>query len=149
MNIRWYYKTFDELTSIELYQVMRLRSEVFVVEQNCVFLDADNKDQGCLHFMGWLTDELAAYTRIVPPGYIYEQASIGRVATAPAHRGKGLGRALMQRSIDICTALYEGAEIKLGAQYYLKEFYGSLGFIPVGDTYLEDGIEHIYMVMPY
>ena len=147
MNIRWYYKTFDKLSPNELYQLLRLRSEVFVVEQNCVFLDADNKDQGCLHCMGWVNDELAAYARIAEPGYIYTEASIGRVATSPAHRMKGLGRELMQQSIDICRSLFGNTEIKLGAQYYLKEFYGSFGFVAIGDTYIEDGIKHIYMLL--
>jgi len=148
MNIRWDCKAFDELTPNELYRVMQLRSEVFVVEQNCVFLDADNKDQECFHCMGWLHDELAAYTRIAPPGYIYKEASIGRVATSRLHRKKGLGRLLMQQSIEICSLRFSHADIKLGAQYYLREFYESLGFIPIGDTYIEDGIKHIYMLLP-
>ena len=147
MNIRWYYKAFDELSANELYCILQLRSEVFVVEQNCVFLDADNKDQQCLHCMGRYRDELAAYTRIAPPGYIYKETSIGRVATSPAHRRKGLGRELMQYSLEICRLNFGNTDIKLGAQYYLKEFYASFGFIEVGDTYIEDGIKHVYMIL--
>ena len=148
MNIHWYYKAFDELTPNELYRIMQLRSEVFVVEQNCVFLDADNNDQQCLHFMGWAQDDLAAYTRIAPPGYIYKETSIGRVATSPAYRKKGLGRELMLQSLEVCRLHFPKTDIKLGAQYYLKHFYASLGFIAVGDTYIEDGIKHIYMLLP-
>jgi ElaA protein len=148
MNTRWYYKAFDELTPNELYCIMQLRNEVFVVEQNCVFQDADDKDQGCLHCMGWMQNDLAAYTRIAPPGYIYNEASIGRVVTSPAHRKKGLGQELMTQSIEICRSHFGNTAIKLGAQYYLKEFYGSFGFIEVGEPYLEDGIKHIYMLLP-
>ena len=148
MNIQWYYKKFNELTPTELYRIMQLRSEVFVVEQNCVFLDADNKDEECLHCMGWIDGDLAAYTRIAAPGYIYKQASIGRVATSPRHRARGLGRQLMIKSLEICRTHFGNAEIKIGAQYYLKNFYASFGFMPVGDTYIEDGIKHIYMTLP-
>ena len=147
MKIQWYCKAFDELTANELYQVVRLRNEVFVVEQNCVFQDADNKDQECLHLMGWAEADLAAYTRLAPPGYIYEEASIGRVVTSPGYRRKGLGHELMQRSIDVCMSYFGRTNIKLGAQFYLKEFYSSFGFVPVGETYIEDGIKHIYMLL--
>jgi ElaA protein len=147
MNIHWYCKNFTSLLPNELYQVMRLRNEVFVVEQNCVFQDADNKDQECLHLMGWNNNELTAYTRLAPPGYIYEEASIGRVVTSPAYRGKGIGLQLMQRSIEQCRLSFGNVPVKLGAQYYLKAFYSSLGFTQVSDIYLEDGIEHIYMLL--
>ena len=97
--------------------------------------------------MGWNNNELAAYTRLAPPGYIYEEASIGRVITSPAYRGKGIGLQLMQRSIEQCRLAFGNVPVKLGAQYYLKAFYTSLGFIQVSDIYLEDGIEHIYMLL--
>lgn len=147
MNINWYGKYFSNLTPDELYQVMRLRSEVFVVEQNCVFLDADNKDQQCLHFMGWIENDLVAYTRLAPPGYIYDEPSIGRVVTAPAYRKNKIGYALMGKSISQCRKLFGNAAIKIGAQLYLKNFYASLGFKQISDIYLEDGIEHIYMLL--
>jgi ElaA protein len=147
MNIQWYCKDFTSLLPEELYQALRLRNAVFVVEQNCVFQDADNKDQGCLHFMGWSNNDLAAYTRLAPPGYIYEEASIGRVITSIAYRGKGIGYQLMKRSIEQCRLSFGNTPIKLGAQYYLKEFYGSFGFKQASDVYLEDGIEHIYMLL--
>ncbi len=148
MDINWYDKNFNNLTPNELYQIMRLRSEVFVVEQNCVFLDADNKDQQCLHFMGWIENNLAAYTRLAPPGYIYNEPSIGRVVTAPAYRKNKIGYALMEKSIEQCRKYFGANAIKIGAQYYLKKFYTSFGFKQTGDIYLEDGIEHIYMLLP-
>jgi ElaA protein len=147
MNISWYAKAFNDLSAEELYKVLQLRSEVFVVEQNCVFLDADNKDAGCIHFMGFVNDELAAYTRLVPPGYIYDEMSIGRVVTSPKHRSKGLGKELMERSIDLCKQFFGDGLIKIGAQYYLVEFYASLGFKVISEIYLEDDIEHVHMLL--
>lgn len=145
--MNWYYKAFAELSPHELYQILRVRSEVFVVEQNCVFLDMDNKDQQCLHFMGWnATGTLVAYTRIVPAGVTFVEASIGRVTTAPTARGGGLGRDLMQKSIEIIGTLYGQVPIRIGAQLYLKKFYESLGFITASEMYLEDDIEHIEMI---
>jgi ElaA protein len=146
LQTEWHLKKFDELTPAELYAIIKLRNEVFVVEQNCVFQDADDKDQGSWHFMGWNGNDLAAYTRLVPPGYIYTEPSIGRVVTAPKFRRSGLGKELMERSIEECHKLFGKMPIKIGAQYYLKQFYGSLGFEQVSDIYLEDGIEHIYMI---
>jgi len=147
MNIYWICKAFNDLSPQELYKILRLRSQVFVVEQNCVFLDMDNKDEGCLHFMGFVNGELAAYTRLVPPGYIYDEMSIGRVATSPKHRSKGLGKELMQRSIQLCKQYFSDGPIKIGAQYYLLKFYTSLGFKVIGETYDEDGIEHVHMIL--
>jgi len=147
MNIHWYCKAFHELSPLEMYKILQLRNEVFVVEQNCVFQDADNKDEGCLHYMGFANNELAAYTRLVPPGYIYTEPSIGRVVTSPSHRSKGLGKELMQRSIEACRASFGDLPIKIGAQCYLLKFYQSLGFKIIGEKYLEDGIEHVHMLL--
>jgi ElaA protein len=147
MNIKWHYKAFNELSPPEIYKILQLRSEVFVVEQNCVFLDMDNKDEGCLHLMGFVNDELAAYTRLAPPGYIYEEMSIGRVVTSHKHRSKGLGKELMQYSIALCRQHFGDGPITIGAQYYLLKFYTSLGFKVISDIYLEDGIEHVYMML--
>ena len=145
MHIQWLLKRFDELTPHQLYAILQLRNEVFVVEQNCVFQDADDKDQGCWHLMGFSNDRLVAYTRLVPPGVIYDIASIGRVVTSPSARATGLGRQLMKKSIDVVNELFGDGPIKIGAQLYLKKFYESFGFEQVSDTYLEDGIPHIYM----
>lgn len=146
MKTEWLCKRFEELNSYELYAVLRLRSEVFVVEQNCVFLDMDDKDQDCFHLMGYQSGRLAAYTRLVPPGIIYKQASIGRVVSAPFARKTGTGRELMQQSIQRLYHLFGKVAIKIGAQLYLKQFYASFGFEPLGEIYLEDGIEHIHML---
>lgn len=146
MTIDWRIEKFDALTPAALYAILRLRSEVFVVEQNCVFLDMDNKDQDCLHLTGWVNNELVACTRIVPPGVSYTMPSIGRVVSSPSVRGTGIGRLLMEESINAVYNLYGKQPIKIGAQLYLLQFYTSLGFERAGDIYLEDGIEHIEMI---
>lgn len=146
MNIQWTCVPFKELTVEQLYAALRLRSEVFVVEQNCVFLDMDNYDQQCWHLLGQQEGSLVAYIRLVPPGVIYNEASIGRVVTSPVVRRTGGGRLLMQESIRQTEALFGAGNIKIGAQLYLKKFYESFGFEQVSDVYLEDGIEHIYMI---
>jgi ElaA protein len=147
MQINWNLKKFDELTAAELYAVLQLRNEVFVVEQNCVFQDADDKDQGCYHLLGMQENKLVAYTRLAPPGYIYPQASIGRVVSSPSVRRSGAGRILMQESIRRVHQLFGHIPIKIGAQVYLQKFYESFGFKQVGEPYLEDGIPHIYMLI--
>jgi ElaA protein len=146
MNLNWILKKFEELTPFELYQLLRLRSEVFVVEQNCVFLDMDNKDQQCWHLLGWDGDLLAASTRLVPPGMAYAEMSIGRVVSSPHLRGKGIGRELMLESIKAAHELFGKNNIRIGAQLYLEKFYQSLGFHTDGDVYLEDGIKHVEML---
>lgn len=145
--MHWRFKTFNELSPQELYKIMQLRIQVFIIEQKCIFQDADNKDEGCLHLMGFDNENLVAYTRLVPPGYIYEQASIGRVVTSPLYRDKGIGKELMQRSIETCRQQFGDGSIKIGAQYYLLQFYSSFGFKVISDIYLEDGIEHVYMIL--
>ncbi|HBB57124.1 MAG TPA: GNAT family N-acetyltransferase [Chitinophagaceae bacterium] len=145
--MRWVLKKFQELTPDELYALLRLRAEVFVVEQTCAFQDLDNKDQPSYHLLGYQQDELVAYTRLVPPGISYTAASIGRVVTSPAHRKKGFGKLVMQESIKVCDQLFGKNTIMIGAQCYLIEFYSSLGFVPSGEVYLEDGIEHIEMTL--
>lgn len=143
--MRWVLKKFQELSVDELYALLRLRADVFVVEQTCAFQDLDNKDQPSYHLLGYLGNELAAYTRLVPPGISYEAASIGRVVTSPAHRSKGLGKELMKVSIEHCERLFNTTTLVIGAQCYLQEFYGSFGFVQSGEIYLEDGIAHIEM----
>ena len=145
--IEWAVKHFRELTTAELYAILRLRSEVFVVEQNCVFLDMDNKDFLCDHVMGWSGDRLLGYSRIVPPGISYEESSIGRIVSSPAARRLGTGRALVHQSIDALYRLHGKRDIRIGAQYYLKEFYESFGFVQTGEIYPEDGINHIEMLL--
>ncbi len=146
--MNWTLKKFEDLTPFELYAIMQLRSEVFVVEQNCAYLDADNKDLLSYHFMGWEENTLIAYTRLLPPGLAYPQPSIGRVVTSPSARKSGYGRELMEKSIETIYGLFGKTAIKIGAQLYLKKFYSSLGFEATGDVYLEDNIEHIEMILP-
>lgn len=145
-NLTWNYKNFEELTVHELYAILRLRSEVFVVEQNCVFMEMDNKDQACFHLMGWKGDLLAAYARLVPQNVAFPYISIGRVVTSPAYREKGAGKDLLANSISYCEQLFGKQPIKIGAQLYLKRFYEQFGFRQTGDIYLEDGIDHIHMM---
>lgn len=148
MEITWVCKRFDELTPFELYEILRLRSEVFVVEQNCVFLDMDgDRDLLSHHLMGWSNGAIAAYTRLVPPGISYDEPSIGRVVTSPKARGTGIGRQLMIESIGQVYLLNGKQPIHIGAQLYLKKFYESFGFIQTGEIYDEDGIDHIGMIL--
>ena len=149
MNIIWILKKFEELTPHELYTIIQLRNEVFVVQQNCVYQDADNKDQASYHLMGWEDDKLITYSRIIPPGIAYAEPSIGRVVTSPSVRGNGIGKMLMEESIDQVYKLFDTVSIKIGAQVYLLQFYSSFGFKQTSDIYLEDGIEHIEMILPH
>ena len=148
MNITWYHKHFKELNTTELYQILQLRNEVFIVEQHCPFQDLDDKDLKCYHLIGFDTEsqKVMAYTRIVPAGISFEEASIGRVITSPLARKVGIGKQLMNKSIELLEELYGGVSIKIGAQLYLKKFYESFGFQQVEEVYLEDGIEHILMI---
>ena len=141
-------KPFASLTPDELYAILRLRNEVFVVEQNCVFQDADNKDQESLHLMYWNGTEIMAYCRLLPAGLAYDEMSIGRVVSSPAYRKTGAGRELIKEAIERIYEAYGKGPIRIGAQCYLIQFYASFGFESEGDIYLEDGIEHIEMVKP-
>ena len=143
--INWEIKKFDELTVYELYAILQLRSEVFVVEQNCVYHDPDGKDQYAWHLMGIEDGNLIAYTRLFDAGITYNEPAIGRVVTSSLKRKGGLGRELMERSIEQCEKLFGKKSITLGAQLYLKKFYESLGFIVSGEEYIEDGIPHVTM----
>ena len=148
IKLNWNLKKFEALTPYELYNIIWLRNEVFVVEQNCVYQDADYKDQKGWHLMGLNVEgQLMAYVRLLPPGVSYaNEPSIGRVVTNPAARGTGAGKALMQEAIKQCALLFGETDIKIGAQYYLLNFYTSLGFEQTSAIYLEDGIEHIEMI---
>ncbi len=144
--IGWSWLPFDRLSLRELYSVLALRQKVFVVEQKCLYLDADSYDPQCWHGMGIVETGLVACCRIVPPGLMYAEPAIGRVATANEVRGQGIGRALMLEAIDQTKRLYPGQGIRLGAQRYLEHFYTSLGFTTAGAPYDEDGIPHIEMI---
>ncbi len=143
----WILKKFDELTNIELYNILKLRSAIFVVEQNCVYLDADGSDEECYHFYNVNNKiEITAYCRIVPPGLHYTEASIGRVVTNTKYRKEGYGKELILQAISCCNKLFDKASIKIGAQLYLKHFYENFGFVQVSEVYDEDGIDHIKML---
>lgn len=146
MQLQWQCLHFNNLSNTQLYALLRLRSEVFVVEQNCVFLDMDNKDQNCHHLLGYDGNNLVSSARLLAPNTAYAQMSIGRVVSSPAYRGTGAGRALMQEAIKACYQLFGNGDIKIGAQLYLKAFYESFGFVQTSDVYDEDGIDHIEMI---
>jgi len=139
-------KRFNELTTQELYNILQLRSEVFVVEQDCVYQDIDGKDQKALHILGYDNNVLVAYTRIFKPGYYFEEASIGRVVVQQKARKFKYGYAIMEASIEAIKTHYSETTIRISAQLYLKQFYNNLSFIEVGEEYLEDNIPHINMI---
>jgi len=139
-------KTFSELNTDELYQILRLRTEVFVVEQNCVYQDLDNKDQKAIHIYYKENDEIVAYTRIFKSGDYYKNPSIGRVVVSKKKRGKQLGKKIMIYSIEYIKKNLKGEKIELSAQKYLDKFYKDLGFYKIGEDYLEDGIPHQRMI---
>tara|TARA_B110000967_G_C18590935_1_gene414416 strand:- start:28 stop:468 length:441 start_codon:yes stop_codon:yes gene_type:complete len=138
-------KKFNELTIDELYELLRLRSEVFVVEQDCVYQDLDNKDQKALHLFISDENEITGYTRLFKAGEYFDNASIGRVVVSGKHRDKKVGHLLMTESINTILKHFHTSKITLSAQTYLKKFYESHGFQQVGEGYLEDGIPHIEM----
>lgn len=138
-------KTFDELTKHEVYEILRLRSEVFVVEQDCAYQDIDGKDQKAHHALGKKKGGLVAYTRIFNSGDYFDQPSIGRVVVQKNHRKQGLARQIMKVSMAFVAQKMKGRTIELSAQTYLTKFYQELGFQNKGKEYLEDGIPHIKM----
>ena len=141
----WKITSFNELSATQLYAIMQLRNEVFVVEQNCVYQDADNKDEASLHLAGWEGNKLVAYCRILPPGIAYNESSIGRVVVSADYRRFGYGRKLMQQAIEFSLEKFDCKKIKISAQCYLEKFYQSLGFITISESYLEDNLPHIKM----
>ena len=145
MNIKWKIKPFEALSAQELYDLLQLRSEVFVVEQNCVYQDIDGKDQKALHLIGRFESEVVAYARLFRAGDYFEEASIGRVVVGTKYRDKKWGHELMQQAINGVNVYFETAKITISAQLYLQKFYESHGFVVTSETYLEDDIPHIQM----
>lgn len=143
--VQWQIKRFNELSLHELYLVLQLRSEVFVVEQNCVYQDIDGKDQKAIHLLGELNGILVAYARMFQPNDYFEQASIGRVIVKPSHRELKLGHELMYHAIHAVKEKFGETQITISAQLYLKKFYQSHGFVQTSEMYLEDDIPHIEM----
>jgi ElaA protein len=144
--IRWRFAAFEELTPRELHDLLRLRAEVFVVEQACAFQDVDGADPAAWHLLGSRGTDLIAYSRLIPAGIKFAEASIGRVVTAPALRGTGFGRELMRESLARADKLWPGKPIRIGAQQRLERFYNEYGFAKASEPYDEDGIMHIEMV---
>lgn len=145
-KITWHLSSFEGLKPASLYDILRLRSEVFVVEQQCLFLDLDNLDHHAFHLEGRIDGYLVSSARILPPGIPYEEPSIGRVVSSPAWRRKGTGMALMQKAVEETLGLHGKVDIKIGAQLYLKKFYEKHGFVQSSDVYMEDSIPHIKMI---
>jgi ElaA protein len=147
MPINWICKQHTELSTQQLYAILRLRAEVFVVEQQCVYLDVDGQDlQGdTRHLMAWREQQLVAYLRLLDPSLQGGDVVIGRVVTAPSIRSQGIGRELMAQALDHAERIWPGQPIYLSAQAHLQGYYGRYGFEPEGEVYLEDGIPHIGM----
>jgi ElaA protein len=147
--LNWHYRRFDALSVDDLYDLLALRSEVFVIEQRCVFQDADGHDRRSGHLLGRNADgQLQAYLRVVDPGVKFPQPSLGRVITAAAVRGQGLGHGLVAQGIACCLAAWPGQAIRISAQSRLAGFYASHGFVRQGSDYGEDGIPHCEMLRP-
>ncbi|MCL6462213.1 ElaA protein [Flavobacterium micromati] len=145
MQLLWEIKSFDALSVHELYDMLRLRSEIFVVEQNCVYLDLDGKDKIALHLLGKTEGEIVAHARLFQAGISFDNASIGRVTVDPKHRDKKWGHQLMREAIAGIEHNFGESKITIGAQLYLKKFYESHGFVQISEMYLEDDIPHIEM----
>ena len=143
--IKWQTKRFNELSLQELYSLLCLRSHVFVVEQNCVYQDIDNKDDKALHLLGKVEDQVIAYSRLFKAGDYFENAAIGRVVIHPEYRDKKWGHELMQEAISGIESNFKTKQITISAQLYLKKFYEANGFVQTSEMYLEDDIPHIEM----
>jgi len=145
----WEIKRFDQLALQELYCLLQLRQDVFILEQACVYRDLDGKDQDSYHLLGWAGSSLAAYSRLLPSGASYpDAASIGRVVVNGNLRGAGLGSELLTRSIDAIYQLYGKQDIKISAQQHLTRFYQDIGFEQTSEPYMDAGILHVEMLLP-
>jgi ElaA protein len=145
-SMKWEMKKFNELTGEEVYEILKLRNEVFVVEQQCIYEDCDDKDKKSYHLFGEENGEIVAYLRILEKGISYNEISIGRVLTNKMHRGKGIANEMMLNAIDFIENNLSEKTIRISAQQYLLRFYSRLGFVKVSEVYLEDDIPHIEML---
>lgn len=145
MKLNFKIKRFNELSTKELYSLLQLRSEVFVVEQNCVYQDIDGKDEKAIHIIGYFQNELVAYSRLFNKDDYFKNASIGRVVVRSKHRDKSFGHELMNASIKAINNIFNETTIEISAQEYLQKFYETHGFIKISEVYLEDDIPHIRM----
>ena len=145
-DIVWAFSHFNALTATQWYEICAAREAVFIVEQNCAFLDADGADLACWHLTGKVNGNLAAYCRVVPPGLKYTEPSIGRVVTTLSYRRGGFGQALLKEALRHCDEMFAGSPNKIGAQMHLEKFYASFGYTTTSVPYDEDGILHVEMV---
>lgn len=150
--IEWQWSSYPDLSKDDLFEVLKLRQEVFIIEQNCPYPDADHLDRQSWHLLGWLPGEgqkqLAAYLRLVPPGLKFNEPSLGRVVTSPVTRRQGMGKALMEKALLFTEQAYPQTAIRISAQCYLEMYYSEFGFAVVSQPYEEDGIPHLEMLRP-
>lgn len=146
MNLTWFSFSWEDIPKDDLLDCLELRINIFVVEQECPYPEIDGKDKKSWHFYAKDGDAIACYIRIIPPGVIYDEISIGRVLVAESHRGKDLGHLLMKKGAELIVEKWGAQPVKIGAQLYLKKFYGSLGYQQTSEMYLEDDIPHIEML---
>ncbi len=150
MKLHWKTNTFAKLSTQQLFEILKLRQEIFVVEQECAYPDIDDTDLVSTHLSGNnQNNELIAYARLIQPGVSYDQASIGRIVVSPKARGQRLGVILMHKALEEMENLFPGKPIKIGAQQHLEKFYNDLGFKTISEMYLEDGIPHIHMLLEH
>lgn len=147
-DVTWRAAAFHELDAREVHDLLRLRQDVFIVEQNCAFAEIDGRDPLAVHLLGFADGVLVACARVFPPGVVARETSIGRVLTARSVRGIGLGRRLMGEALELAARIAPRAAVRVAAQAHLEAFYASLGFRTAGEPYLEDGIRHLDMVRP-
>jgi len=145
-RINWQWFSFAELSLKQLYEVLKLRQEVFIVEQNCAYLDADELDLGSFHLLGFVDEQLAAYSRVLPAGMRFAHPSIGRIVVSPAFRKFGFGKELVQESLAHLEKHFGNQAVTIHAQAHLQKFYEALGFQRSSEEFLEDGIPHIEML---
>ena len=144
-NVSWKHRKWDDLEKNDLHEILMLRSKVFVVEQNCVYQDIDNKDPEAIHLYGKLNNKIISYSRIFNEGVFYKEISFGRALVSKSKRGKGIGDLLVKKSLEIIKENWPNKKVKISAQAHLKNFYKKHGFVEKGEEYLEDGIPHISM----
>ncbi len=146
MTLHWQTLSFHSLSNLQLYSMLRLRSEVFVVEQNCIYQDLDNYDQDAHHVIATNPEhEVVCCARIIAPGIKYKGASIGRIVTSPSLRATGQGKNLLAQAVSACESLHGACDISISAQQHLERFYNDFGFVTQSDPYLEDDIPHVCM----
>ncbi|MDC0535209.1 GNAT family N-acetyltransferase [Francisellaceae bacterium] len=143
--LEFYWKRFEELSVIDMFDMLRARQDIFIIEQNCIYPDIDDLDKKSWHLLARENNELVAYLRVVFPGYKYDELSIGRVLTVEKYRGQGVGYKLVAEAINNIKQIDVDAKIRISAQFHLQKFYGSFGFKAASEPYDEDGIPHIEM----